>query len=122
MQRIDLLRAVEEDAGHPAFGFHVDHMPSLSAASREALKSVSTATLTTVLFKRGLRNTFIQGVFLLNKEAPRMVGEAFTLLYIRARENIAQLGACEGRGPPRREAMEACRGGQVLVMDAPRDA
>jgi hypothetical protein len=36
---------------------------SLSAASRDALKKVSTATLTTVLFKRGLRNTFIQGVF-----------------------------------------------------------
>src|SRR5262249_59289147 len=78
-ERIDLLWAFEEDAGPPAFRFHVDHMPSLSAASREALKQVSTATLTTVLFKRGLRNTFIQGVFLLNKEAPRMLAESFTL-------------------------------------------
>jgi hypothetical protein len=40
----------------------------LSSYSREALKKVSTATLTTVLFKRGLRNVFIQGIFLLNKE------------------------------------------------------
>jgi len=97
-------------------------MPSLSAASREALKRVSTATLTTVLFKRGLRNTFIQGVFLLNKEAPRMVGEAFTLRYIPAREDLDQLGAFDGRGHPQREAIEACPPGQVLVMDARRDA
>jgi regulator of RNase E activity RraA len=122
MQRIDLLRAVEEDAGDPAFGFHVDHMPSLSASSREALKRVSSATLTTVLFKRGLRNTFIQGVFLLNRAAPRMVGEAYTLRYIPAREDVDLLGAFEGRGHPQREAIEACPPGQVLVMDARRDA
>ena len=56
----------------------------------EKLKYVSTATLTTVLFKRGFRNVFIQGVFLLNKEAPRMVGAAYTLRYIPAREDIDQ--------------------------------
>jgi len=122
VQRIDLLGTVEEDAGHPAFGFHVDHMPSLSAASREALKRVSTATLTTVLFKRGLRNVFIQGVFPLNRSAPRMVGEAYTLRYIPAREDLDLLGAFEGRGHPQREAIEACPPGQVLVMDARRDA
>jgi len=97
-------------------------MPSLSAASREALKRVSTATLTTVLFKRGLRNVFIQGVFLLNRSAPRMVGEAYTLRYIPAREDLDLLGAFEGRGHPQREAIEACPPGQVLVMDARRDA
>src|SRR5258707_4166770 len=97
-------------------------MTSLSAANREALKKISTATLTTVLFKRGLRNVFIQGVFLLNKQAPRMVGEAYTLRYIPAREDIDQLGGFEGRGHPQREAIEACPPGQVLVMDARRDA
>jgi regulator of RNase E activity RraA len=97
-------------------------MPSLSAASREALKRVSTATLTTVLFKRGLRNTFIQGVFLLNRSAPRMLGEAYTLRFIPAREDLDQLGAFEGRGHPQREAIEACPPGHVLVMDARRDA
>jgi regulator of RNase E activity RraA len=90
--------------------------------SRELLKGVSTATLTTVLFKRGLRNVFIQGVFLLNKNAPRMVGEAYTLRYIPAREDVDQLGAFEGRGHPQREAIEACPPGSVLVMDARRDA
>lgn len=94
----------------------------LSSYSREALKKVSTATLTTVLFKRGLRNVFIQGIFLLNRAAPRMVGEAFTLRYIPAREDVDQLGAFEGRGHPQREAIEACPPGHVLVMDARRDA
>lgn len=95
----------------------------LSSYSREALKKVSTATLTTVLFKRGLRNVFLQGVFLLTaNRSMRMVGEAFTLRFIPAREDIDQLGAFEGRGHPQREAIEACPPGQVLVMDARRDA
>ena len=51
-----------------------------------------------------------------------MVGEAFTLRYIPAREDVDQLGAFEGRGHPQREAIEACPSGQVLVMDARRDA
>src|SRR5437660_9422697 len=94
----------------------------LSSYSREALKKVSTATLTTVLFKRGLRNVFMQGIFLLNRAAPRMVGEAYTLRYIPAREDLDQLGAFEVRGHPQREAIEACPPGHVLVMDARRDA
>lgn len=94
----------------------------LKPENRELLKKVSTATLTTVLFKRGLRNIFVQGVFLLNKQSPRMVGEAFTLRYIPAREDIDQLGAFEGRGHAQREAIEACPPGSVLVMDARRDA
>src|SRR5437868_15260339 len=94
----------------------------LSKDSRDKLKGVSTATLTTVLFKRGLRNVFIRGVFLLKRDAPRMVGEAYTLRYIPAREDVDQLGAFEGRGHPQREAIEACPPGHVLVMDARRDA
>src|SRR5262247_3088920 len=94
----------------------------MTPESRELLKKVSSATLTTVLFKRGLRNVFIQGIFLLNKDAPRMVGEAFTLRYIPAREDVDLLGAFEGRGHPQREAIEACPPGHVLVMDARRDA
>jgi len=94
----------------------------MTPESRERLKKVSTATLTTVLFKRGFRNVFIQGIFLLNRDAPRMVGEAYTLRYIPAREDVDQLGAFEGRGHPQREAIEACPPGQVLVMDARRDA
>src|SRR5690242_7717492 len=94
----------------------------LSSNSRELLAKVSSATLTTVLFKRGFRNVFVQGVFILNRNSPRMVGEAYTLRYIPAREDVDQLGAFEGRGHPQREAIEACPPGQVLVMDARRDA
>ena len=94
----------------------------MDTATRDRLTGTSTATLTTVLFKRGLRNVFIQGVFLLNRNAPRMVGEAYTLRYIPAREDVDTLGGFEGRGHPQREAIEACPPGQVLVMDARRDA
>ena len=97
-------------------------MASLSAENRERLKKVSTATLTTVLFKRGFKNVFLQGIFLLNPKAPRMVGEAYTLRYIPAREDLDTLGAFEGRGHPQREAIEACPPGHVLMMDARRDA
>ena len=97
-------------------------MAQLTEINREALRNVSSATLTTVLFKRGFRNAFIQGVFPLNREAPRMVGEAYTLRFIPAREDLDQLGAFEGRGHPQREAIEACPPGHVLVMDARRDA
>src|SRR5438132_11602468 len=93
----------------------------LSSNSRSQLEKVSTATLTTVLFKRGFRNVFIQGIFPLTKQRA-MVGEAYTLRYIPAREDLDQLGAFEGRGHPQREAIEACPSGQVLVMDARRDA
>ena len=44
-----------------------DNRAMLSPNSRASLAKVSTATLTTVLFKRGLRNVFIQGIFLLNR-------------------------------------------------------
>src|SRR5262245_59991223 len=52
---------------------------SLSQSARDKLAAVSTATLTTVLFKHGFRNTFIQGIHRLNADAPAMVGPAYTL-------------------------------------------
>ena len=59
---------------------------ALSPETREKLKSVSTATICTALFKRGLRNQFIQDVVPMNPSAGPMVGEAFTLRYMpRAR-------------------------------------
>ena len=87
----------------------------MTPQTRELLKTVSTATLTTVLFKRGLRNVFIQNVFLLNRQAPRMVGEAYTLRYIPAREDLDQLGAFEGRGHPQREAIGYENRGQAPI-------
>ena len=48
---------------------------ALSTTTRDRLAAVSTATLTTVLFKRGFRNVFIGGIKLLNPDAPRLVGQ-----------------------------------------------
>ena len=92
----------------------------LSEAARTALMGVSTATLTTQLFKRGLRNTFIQGARPLNPDAPPMVGPAYTLRYIPAREDIDTLDVFADRTHPQRAAVEAIPPGSVLVMDCRR--
>ncbi|HET6468264.1 MAG TPA: ribonuclease activity regulator RraA [Geminicoccaceae bacterium] len=95
---------------------------ALVPEQREKLKQVSTATLTTCLFKRGLRSAFIQNVHLINPAAPRMVGEAFTLRYIPAREDLDLLSTYEDFEHPQRKAIETCPAGHVLVMDSRKDA
>jgi regulator of RNase E activity RraA len=97
-------------------------MNELDPRTRERLAHVSTATLTTVLFKRGLRNVFLQNVHPVNREAARMVGPAYTLRYIPAREDLDGLDAFEDRGHPQRVAVEECPAGHVLVMDSRGDA
>jgi len=94
----------------------------LSEAARQALLGVSTATLTTLLFKRGLRNTFIQGAWPLNPDAPQMVGPAYTLRYIPAREDLDHLGVFEDRSHPQRKGVEECPPGSVFVIDSRRNA
>lgn len=96
--------------------------PTLTEESRRKLKRVSTATLTTALFKRGFRNVFIQDVRPLSPLAESMVGEAFTLRYIPAREDLDHLGAFEGTGHPQRRAVEDCPPGHVMVIDSRKDA
>jgi regulator of RNase E activity RraA len=86
--------------------------------TREKLKAVSTATLTTVLFKRGFRNCYIQGIHLINPDAPRMVGPAYTLRYIPAREDLDHLGVFEDRTHPQRKGVEECPAGAVFVIDS----
>src|SRR6516165_5961859 len=95
---------------------------SLTENSRNKLAAVSTATLTTVLFKRGLRNTFIQGIHRLNPGGPTMVGPAYTLRYIPAREDLDHLGVFEGRSHPQRRGVEECPAGHVFVIDSRRNA
>ena len=63
-------------------------MRKLSPQTRDKLKKISTATLTTALFKRGLRRQMIQDVHPLNPKALPITGEAFTLRYIPAREDL----------------------------------
>jgi regulator of RNase E activity RraA len=94
---------------------------SLSDSARKKLAAVSTATLTTVLFKHGFRNTFIQGIHRLNPDAPAMVGPAYTLRYIPAREDLDHLGVFEDRGHPQRKGVEECPAGHVFVIDSRRN-
>jgi regulator of RNase E activity RraA len=94
----------------------------LSPSTRDKLKTVSVATLTTALFKRGLRHQFIQDVRPLNPGLPNMVGEAFTLRYIPAREDLNPLSVFQDRGHPQRKAVEDCPPGAVFVIDSRKDA
>jgi regulator of RNase E activity RraA len=90
--------------------------------TREKLMQVSTATLCTALFKRGLRNQFIQNVHPLNPSLPNMVGEAFTLRYMPAREDLNPITVFNDRSHPQRQAVEQCPVGAVLLMDSRKDA
>lgn len=94
----------------------------LKPATRDALLGVSTATLCTALFKRGLRNQFLQDVRPLNASLPNMVGEAFTLRYIPAREDRNQISVFQNRAHPQRKAIEDCPPGAVLMIDSRKDA
>ena len=96
-------------------------MPNLKPETREKLKRVSTATICTALYKRGLRNQFIQDVHPLNPNGAPMVGEAFTLRYIPAREDLNPLSVFQDRAHPQRKAVEDCPPGAVFVIDSRKD-
>jgi regulator of RNase E activity RraA len=93
-------------------------MAELSSATREALLRVGTSTLTGILSRRGMRNMFMQEVWPIRPDLPRMVGAAFTMRFVPAREDKARAG---GRGPIQQQAMEGCPPGHVLVVDARGD-
>lgn len=93
----------------------------LSDATRKKYESVSCATLCTALFKRGLRNQFIQDVHPLKPKARNMVGQAFTLRYIPAREDLNPLTVFQNPEHPQRAAVERCPPGHVMVMDSRKD-
>jgi regulator of RNase E activity RraA len=90
--------------------------------TRRKLMQVSTATLCTALFKRGLRQQFIQDVRPLNPGLPNMVGPAFTLRYMPAREDLNPISAFEDREHPQRKAVETCPPQAVFVIDSRKDA
>jgi regulator of RNase E activity RraA len=96
-------------------------MSSLKPATREKLKAVSTPTLMTALYKRGLRNQWIQDVHRINPEAGPMVGPAFTLRYMPAREDLNPITAFRDRGHPQRKAVEECPPDAVFVIDSRKD-
>jgi regulator of RNase E activity RraA len=97
-------------------------MSKLSPATRDKLKTVSTATICTALFKRGFHKQMIQDVQPLDANKPNMVGEAFTLRYMPAREDLNPITAFLDRGHPQRKAIEECPAGAVFVIDSRKDA
>ncbi|WFU12658.1 ribonuclease activity regulator RraA (plasmid) [Rhizobium sp. CB3090] len=94
----------------------------LSSETRNKLMGVATPTIATALFKRGLRNQFIQDVRPLSPKKANMVGQAFTLRYIPAREDLNTLDVFRNPEHPQRAAVEKCPPGAVLVMDSRKDA
>ena len=94
---------------------------ALSDSTRKKCMGVSTATLCTALYKRGLRTQMIQGVLPLNPSLPNMVGEAFTLRYMPAREDLNPITVFQDRAHPQRKAVEECPPGAVFVIDSRKD-
>jgi regulator of RNase E activity RraA len=91
----------------------MDLDPKIAAA----LQSVSTATITTVLLKKGLRNVWMRGPKPLRAGLPRLVGCAFTMRFVPAREDLA---TPESWASPRstRAAIEDMPAGVITVIDA----
>jgi len=94
----------------------------MKTESRDKLRTISTPTVATALFKRGFRNQAIQNVQPLSPHQPTLVGEAFTLRYMPAREDLNKLEVFRDRSHPQRKAVEDCPPGAVLVMDSRKDA
>src|ERR1700684_2691002 len=97
-------------------------MSKLSDGTRNNLKTAPPATVATALFKRGFRVQMIQDVHPLSADQPVLVGEAFTLRYMPAREDLNKIEVFRNRAHPQRKAIEDCPVGAVLVMDSRKDA
>jgi regulator of RNase E activity RraA len=97
-------------------------MTTLADNTLDLLRTVSTATLSTQLFKRGFRNVFIQGVSRLTK-APQgnLVGPAYTVRNIPAREDLDELAAFRNPDHPQRKSIEMIPEGHVMVVDCRRE-
>ncbi len=93
-------------------------MSELSPDTLELLRRVSVATLCTQLFKRGFRNVFIQGIGRLTvPTGGNLVGPAYTMRNIPAREDIDQISAFDNPEHPQRKGIESVPVGHVLVID-----
>ena len=91
---------------------------TISSTTKNKLLNVSTATICTALFKKGFCNQYIQNVYPLNPSHPNMVGEAFTLRYIPAREDLNTIEVFKNPAHPQRAAIEECPPGAVMVIDS----
>lgn len=97
-------------------------MTKIAKATKDKLRKVSTATVATCLFKKGLKNQFIQHVKPLKLGRPTMVGEAYTLRYIPAREDLNPITVFRNPKHLQRVAVEECPEGAVMVIDSRQNA
>ena len=91
-------------------------------STQQLLARSSTATIATLLFKRGLRSQYLQNVNRHGGSPQRMVGPAYTLRYIPAREDLNPIEVFRDPQHPQRRAVEDIPPGHVLVMDCRLDA
>lgn len=82
------------------------------------LRKISVATVCTQLFKRGFRNVYIQNITRLTEPScGNLVGPAFTMRSIPAREDLDQISAFDNPEHPQRKGIESVPPGHVLVLD-----
>src|SRR5260370_6962266 len=99
----------------------LESLMSLTASSSGKVKTVRSASMCIALYKRGFRNQMIQDVKRFDPGKPTMVGEAFTLRYMPAREDLNPITVFQDRSHPQRKAVEECRPGAVFVIDSRKD-
>jgi regulator of RNase E activity RraA len=112
------------DPGMTEFGVTNNHYLSVEALPdelRQSLLRCDPASLCNALLKRGLRNTFLTRLSPVSMDQPRMVGPAFTLRFIPAREDLDTLLLYARDDGLHRRAIEECPPGAVLVMDTGGD-
>lgn len=102
-------------------GLVAGDLTPISGDVMDLLRQASTATITTQLFQRGLRNMFLNGLAPMNPGNCRFVGEAVTLRSIPMREDLDRLEVFRDPMHPQRQAIESVGPGQVLVMDCRGD-
>jgi regulator of RNase E activity RraA len=90
---------------------------TIDPAILAALSGVSTATITTVLLKKGLRNVWMRGTRPIRAGQPRLIGQAFTLRFVPAREDLATPDSWSSPISTR-AAIEAMPEGCMTVVDA----
>ncbi|MBS0222469.1 MAG: ribonuclease activity regulator RraA [Proteobacteria bacterium] len=90
---------------------------ALTSINREKLRQVSVSTLTTCLYRKGIKRVWPKGILPLSKDQPRMVGEAYTLRFVPMREDAGNQASYGTTANVHQRAFEECPTGHVLVMD-----
>ena len=119
LEPIGAMPKVSPEMRAAALGVSAPRSAIVPEGVLETLRSVSTATLTTQLQRRGIRNPFIAGLRATRPDL-RMVGIAHTLRYVPVREDV--VAADTGDVNAQKSAIESISPGEVLVIDARSEA